>query len=100
MIPEESCNTLYITELLRHQHPTIAKKIEDTCSQHSIEVKVIAGANDLWCRDFMPVQVSPHRYIQFRFDPSYYKPHWQHLKTEVNNLDMRLSIICSVLLAT
>ena len=91
MVTEESCNTLVITNLFRQQHPEIVKQIEDTCLNHSIDLITIDGANDLWCRDFMPVQVQPDRFVQFDFDPSYYRhPKYEHLKTDVRNVHLKL----------
>lgn len=60
----------------------------DTCKSRNIEIQLIRGANDYWCRDFMPLQVHQEKFVQFAYDPAYYDhPRYRHLKTEVNQLN-------------
>ena len=55
MVNEDDCNGLAITELLFQHHPAISETIASNCNAGNIAITVIKGANDYWCRDFMPL---------------------------------------------
>src|SRR5687768_13552370 len=76
-----------MTDLLQTDHRAISNALTSTCQENGIQVNVIHGAKDLWCRDFMPVQVTPAKFVQFNFQPKYYQhPKWIHLQTDVSQL--------------
>lgn len=84
MVNENKCNALAITKLLQRDYPAVTSKIQEICIDAGVEINNIGNANDYWCRDFMPVQVTRDKYIQFRYDPTYYQsPKYCHLKTDV-----------------
>lgn len=88
MVNEAISNKLLITDLLLNHHPIIANKIIKTCQEHDIETRIIKSANDFWCRDFMPLQITKNKFVQFVYDPSYYKSKkYSHLKTNVEALN-------------
>jgi agmatine/peptidylarginine deiminase len=88
MLNEASCNSIAITALLSNDHPEIAQTIIQVCQTRNILVKIIKGANDYWCRDFMPLQVRKEKFVQFNYDPTYYRhPRYCHLKTSLKDLD-------------
>ena len=92
MVNESDSNKLFITDLLLIHHPTIAKTIIETCCLHDIDVSIINHANDYWCRDFMPLQINKNKFVQFVYDPSYYKyKNYRHLKTDVEELNNSLA---------
>ena len=92
MVNESDGNKLFITDLLLNHHPTIAKTIIETCCLHDIEVGTINHANDYWCRDFMPLQINKNKFVQFVYDPSYYKhKKYRHLKTDIQELNYSLA---------
>lgn len=92
MVLEQQSNTVIVTNLLRKLHPGIYNTIATTCNAHNIEVIEISGANDLWCRDFMPVQVQENKFVQFKFNPSYYQhPSYRHLQTDVDKISFKVN---------
>ena len=66
-------NTVYISDLLKVKYPNAAKELLSILKKHHITVKEIIGTNDVWCRDYMPVQNRLGELIQFKYDPSYLK---------------------------
>src|SRR5436305_13708281 len=87
MVAETECNTIAITELLVRDHFEIANTILQSCKAHGIKNRIIKGANDYWCRDFMPIQVNAYKFVQFAYNPVYYKsPKYKHLKTDLSKL--------------
>lgn len=39
--------------------------------KRSIDYDFLPETNDVWCRDYMPVQVSVSKFIEYRYDPDY-----------------------------
>lgn len=39
--------------------------------KHQIAQKLIKATKDIWCRDYMPIQISRDEFVQFRYEPSY-----------------------------
>jgi agmatine deiminase len=37
---------------------------------------------DIWAVDYMPVQVNERYFVQFKFEPGYYRKHEKHLVTD------------------
>lgn len=48
---------------------------------HSIHPEFLCDTLDIWCRDYLPIQVSKDRFVQFSLSPDYYPPNKQHLIT-------------------
>lgn len=87
MVTEANSNKVAITDLLQKHHPEIADAIINKCTEWGMEVIIIKGAKDFWCRDFMPIQIAANKFVQFVYDPTYYHHiDYRHLQTDINEL--------------
>ena len=89
MITDRDTNYVFFSSLIkeRAELKTFWHYLEKTLKQASIKYSFIEGTNDLWCRDYMPVQLAKDEYVQFVFDPSYYKPKkYQHQLTDTKKV--------------
>jgi agmatine deiminase len=68
MVPDREADTVFISELLRPRHADLVVGLSVALGDR---LRVIHGAADIWCRDYMPVQLDCNRFIQFRYDPDY-----------------------------
>lgn len=75
MFNNKEINFVYLSELLQSD-----KRFADTCLQliqilnkHSIDYGLLKSTKDIWCRDYMPIQVEKEQFVQFRYEPSYLK---------------------------
>ena len=73
MILDKETNTVYFSEKLRSD-----KRFKDTCNtltklleKHTIKYDFLKATKDIWCRDYMPIQVGKEKIVQFRYEPSY-----------------------------
>ena len=73
MITDQAVNFVYFSELLPLQHPYFFKQIEEAMKSRKIRYGLLPGTKDIWCRDYMPIQVSKDRFVQFKYDPRYLK---------------------------
>lgn len=85
MIAEEKKNKVYMSALLRYnsEFNPAASRIEDLFKRHAVEYDYLSDTNDIWCRDYMPIQVTDEKYVQFTYQPAYLKG-FEHLITKPN----------------
>ncbi len=82
MIAEENKNKVYLSSLLKEneEYSPAALRIEVLLNQNAIPFEYLSNTKDIWCRDFMPVQVTKNKYVQFTYHPRYLKG-YEHLIT-------------------
>jgi len=84
MITDAETNFVYFSELLRQKPRYMAfhQKLSQLLDRLGIAYDYLPETRDIWCRDYMPVQVSLDSFVGFSYDPDYLKEErWQHLRT-------------------
>jgi len=73
MISDKETNKVYFSRILKED-----SKYAETCGQitkilDSFEVRYefLKKTKDIWARDYMPIQVSEDKFIEYRYDPDY-----------------------------
>lgn len=73
MITGRETNTVGLSDKLfsdqRFQYT--ANRLSDILSAHGIQTKRLSATKDIWCRDYMPIQIATNEFVQFRYEPSY-----------------------------
>lgn len=62
---------LFLADTLARKHPIFATSFFKILQQHGIAPQIIPSTNDIWARDYMPIQVSDHKFVQFTYRPDY-----------------------------
>jgi agmatine deiminase len=78
MIPNSQTNRLYLSSRLAEWYPTFYQNFKSALDAQGIQPQFLTETKDVWCVDFMPIQVSENRFVRFRFDPSYLKAKRHH----------------------
>lgn len=78
MIAEWDTNTLFVSDLLEKKFPALVASLGATLI--GVPIEIITCAADIWCRDYMPIQLDQDRFCQFVYSPDYLRKH-QHLVT-------------------
>lgn len=75
MIIDKETNTVYFSDFLRSkdEYKTTFEWIKTILDKHQIKYKFLLETKDIWCRDYMPIQIETNEFIQFRYEPSYLK---------------------------
>lgn len=75
MIAGKATDTVYFSEILLTD-----KRFTKTCNtltelleKHSIKYDFLKATKDIWCRDYMAIQIEKGKFVQFRYEPSYLK---------------------------
>ena len=74
---------VYMSELLEVRFKDSFERLTTILKKYDVEYRLLKGTKDIWCRDYMPVQTTSGKFIQFKYDPSYLKgkKEWEELRT-------------------
>ena len=71
MIKESLCNRVYFSALLPEACPVTYKGLVEVLDRHGVPHSLLEGTRDIWCRDYMPVQMTDHEFVSFDYHPDY-----------------------------
>jgi hypothetical protein len=75
MITDNETNTVYLADGIRHYMPFAINLLEALHREH-VETHFLRHTESwkhVWVRDYMPIQLSSDRYLQYRYSPDYLK---------------------------
>jgi agmatine deiminase len=76
MIPGAETDRVYLSERLKIDYPDFCRRLCAILDRHDVPYIFLQKTdqeNDLWCRDYMPIQVAENKFMRFRYEPSYLK---------------------------
>jgi agmatine deiminase len=95
MIHDKETNLVYFSELLK-SNPKFAetcKQIVDILNINKIDCKFLPDTRDIWARDYMPIQTSIDRFVQFTYNPDYLQPKkYQKTISDVDSICKKINI--------
>lgn len=95
MVTDNRTNCVYFSALLKQgklSHPDIFRNIATELEKRGIEYHLLEDTRDIWCRDYMPVQIERDAFIGFDYDPDYLQGSYEHLKTKQADVVKTLNI--------
>jgi len=78
MTADWEANCLFVSDLLEEQYPELLGRLRALLDGTPIDV--IPGTADIWCRDYMPIQLGDGSFCQFIYNPDYLRG-YEHLIT-------------------
>ncbi|WP_195203920.1 agmatine deiminase family protein [Phocaeicola plebeius] len=96
MIPDYGCNAVYFSEWLKKDYSDIYKGLARILNKHNVAYDIIPTTKDVWCRDYMPLQLDKERYLCYEYKPDYLMNSASNRKYITDSLnvcrDMQLNI--------
>lgn len=79
MISDNQTNTVYFSELLKTdlRFASTCNEITKILDSYNISCEFLKKTKDIWARDYMPIQVSEDKFIEYRYDPDYLQGTWK-----------------------
>ena len=71
MIKDTDANIVHFSSWLYTEFPEIFTGLTDILKEHCVEFEVNSHTNDLWCRDYMPIQIDDKRFVGYTYRPDY-----------------------------
>lgn len=91
MVTDRDTNFVFFSSLIK-QRPALKGfwlYLEKQLERVGIPYGFIENTNDIWCRDYMPVQVAPKQFVQFKYYPSYCDTNkYRHLITDTTQVQL------------
>lgn len=75
MIPGSETDIVYLSERLHSDERFIksSNALIKLLANHGIKHSFLNATKDIWCRDYMPIQIQAGNFVQFRYEPFYLK---------------------------
>lgn len=71
MVTDRLTDTVYFSEWLLKDFPTITNDLCEKLHKHDCRYGFLCHTRDYWCRDYMPIQENDTKFIQYRYAPDY-----------------------------
>ena len=71
MITDNETNFLWLADLLPKKFPEFYKRFEKLLIESKVEFNLLPGTKDIWAVDYMPIQISKDKLVQFIYNPDY-----------------------------
>ena len=71
MLTDYQTNTVYYSSLLPEKCPVLNQHIAEMLGKNQIHYAYLSETKDIWCRDFMPIQIENDRFVFYKYTPNY-----------------------------
>lgn len=71
MVPDYECNVVYFSSWLKNDYPNIYNGLVKILNKHNVIHGLIPDTKDVWCRDYMPLQLDKDRFLCYTYRPDY-----------------------------
>ena len=82
MIADHETNVVFVADTLEREFPAVYSGLGEILGRHDIPLRIIPGTRSVWCRDYMPIQVSEDQFVQFRYEPDYLTGSYRYLRAD------------------
>lgn len=81
-------DSVYFSGLLPKQCPVLNAKITEVLQKYGISFAYLSETKDIWCRDFMPLQIKKDKFVFYNYTPDYLQDTCYHrrLQTDTENV--------------
>ena len=71
MITDNLTTAVYFSDLLPKKCPNLNQHIAEVLEANRIPYAYLSETKDIWCRDFMPIQIAEDRFVSYKYTPNY-----------------------------
>ena len=95
MIKDIETNVVYLSDKLQKKYSDFWGRLIKLFDEFGILWKIIPGTNDIWVRDFMPIQLSEKEFLLYQYEPDYLQDcSYRKSKTDSSSVCSLLGIKC------
>ena len=71
MIKDSDSNKVYISDQLEKSYSDTFRRLTALFKEEGVEWAIIPHTNDIWVRDYMPIQIADNDFLLYRYAPDY-----------------------------
>lgn len=71
MLTDNLTNIVYFSSLLPEKCPILNAHIVEALQERKMSYQYLSGTKDIWCRDYMPIQIEKEKFVFYKYAPDY-----------------------------
>ena len=71
MLPDSLTNTVFLSDWLSKECPKLYQSLTKAFRDNAVDFRILGNTNDIWCRDYMPIQTDANRFVSYKYSPDY-----------------------------
>ncbi len=83
MITDDKTNFLYLSDLLPRKK-IFFESFTNLLASLQVRYELLPFTKDIWCRDYMPIQVEQCKFVRFKYEPDYLQNN-TYISSQTNN---------------
>lgn len=88
MITDHLTNTVFLSNWLPKECPELYQSLAKALQDNAVDYRILGNTNDIWCRDYMPIQMEEKCYVSYKYYPDYLvKKHKEQYITDVQDVE-------------
>ena len=89
LITDQNTDMVFFSKYIKDK--SAWKPLEEVMQKYNVKYGFITPTKDIWVRDFMPIQISEDKFVQYVYDPDYLKDEPQY-RTDVDKCVSNMKI--------
>lgn len=86
--PPKPLKVVFFSNLLPRKCPVLFQSITETLKEHNIAYGLLDNTKDIWCRDYMPIQIEDGKLVYYTYNPDYLQtPYYRRTITDINSIE-------------
>lgn len=81
MNTDKETNIVYLSETLPKHFSDFFKRFTKLLDEMQIKWELLSNTNDIWARDYMPIQLGENDFLKYKYNPDYLRDDSQLKKT-------------------
>ena len=96
IVSDADTNMIYISSWLEDECPHFYPRFLEALKENDIPFKIMKRTNDIWARDYMPIQIYDNRFVQYSYNPDYLQEKQEDREsiTDVDAVCQEIGIEC------
>ena len=87
MLIDHLTNIVFLSDWLSEECPELYQSLTKALRDNALDCRILSNTNDIWCRDYMPIQTDEKRFVSYKYYPDYLvKEHKEHYITDVKDV--------------
>lgn len=88
MLTDHLTNTVFLSDWLPKECPELYQSLTKILRDHAVDYRILGNTNDIWCRDYMPIQTDEKSFVSYKYYPNYLvENHKEQYITDVQDVE-------------
>ncbi|MBQ4407712.1 MAG: agmatine deiminase family protein [Bacteroidales bacterium] len=71
LLTDADTDAVYFSNYLPKECPNLYKNLKQILTDNNVDFRILKYTEDIWCRDYMPIQTGDNRFVAYKYFPNY-----------------------------